>query len=63
MCGVSVRITRLRYAFRLYPNAVQQTTLARAFGCARVLFNGHGRPRRHLTAQRRERTRPGPLHP
>ncbi|MER5182598.1 helix-turn-helix domain-containing protein [Streptomyces sp. NPDC002896] len=30
---------RLRYAFRLYPNAVQQTTLARGFGCARVVFN------------------------
>ncbi|WP_405637392.1 transposase [Streptomyces sp. NBC_00056] len=30
---------QLRYAFRLYPNAVQQSALARAFGCARVVFN------------------------
>lgn len=30
---------QLRYAFRLYPNAVQQSALARSFGCARVVFN------------------------
>ncbi|MDX3313440.1 RNA-guided endonuclease InsQ/TnpB family protein [Streptomyces sp. NPDC054884] len=30
---------QLRYAYRLYPDTVQQTALARAFGCARVVFN------------------------
>ncbi|MCQ4206582.1 RNA-guided endonuclease InsQ/TnpB family protein [Streptomyces longispororuber] len=30
---------QLRYSFRLYPNAVQQAALAKAFGCARVVFN------------------------
>lgn len=30
---------RLRYNFRLYPTPAQQTALARAFGCARVVFN------------------------
>ncbi len=30
---------QLRYSFRLYPDAVQQSALARAFGCARVVFN------------------------
>ncbi|MEU1188462.1 RNA-guided endonuclease TnpB family protein [Streptomyces sp. NPDC005859] len=30
---------QLRYAFRLYPDAGQQVALARAFGCARVVFN------------------------
>ncbi|MFE3030496.1 RNA-guided endonuclease InsQ/TnpB family protein [Streptomyces canus] len=30
---------QLRYAFRLYPDATQQAALARAFGCARVVFN------------------------
>ncbi|MEU7058338.1 transposase, partial [Streptomyces sp. NPDC046197] len=30
---------RLRYGFRLYPSAGQRTALARAFGCARVVFN------------------------
>nr|WP_226966695.1 helix-turn-helix domain-containing protein [Streptomyces phaeolivaceus] len=29
----------LRYAFRLYPDVGQRTALARAFGCARVVFN------------------------
>ncbi|MEU8110877.1 transposase [Micromonospora sp. NPDC048947] len=29
----------LRYNFRVYPDAVQRTALARAFGCARVVFN------------------------
>ncbi|MFI0466122.1 helix-turn-helix domain-containing protein [Saccharopolyspora sp. 5N102] len=28
---------RLRYSFRLYPTPGQQTALARAFGCARVV--------------------------
>jgi putative transposase len=30
---------QLRYGFRLYPNDPQQSALARAFGCARVVFN------------------------
>jgi len=30
---------QLRYSFRLYPDAAQREALARAFGCARVVFN------------------------
>ncbi|WP_119729104.1 RNA-guided endonuclease InsQ/TnpB family protein [Thermomonospora amylolytica] len=30
---------RLRYKFRLYPTAGQRKALARAFGCARVVYN------------------------
>jgi putative transposase len=30
---------RLRYRYRLYPNPVQRRALARAFGCARVVYN------------------------
>ena len=30
---------QLRYHYRLYPTPVQQQSLARAFGCARVVFN------------------------
>ena len=30
---------QLRYSFRLYPSAGQRAALARAFGCARVVFN------------------------
>ena len=30
---------QLRYSFRLYPTSGQQQSLARAFGCARVVFN------------------------
>jgi putative transposase len=30
---------QLRYSFRLYPSPGQQVALARAFGCARVVFN------------------------
>lgn len=30
---------RLRYAFRMYPNGPQRSALARAFGCARVVYN------------------------
>jgi putative transposase len=30
---------QLRYAFRLYPEPGQRAALARAFGCARVVFN------------------------
>ncbi|TQE24277.1 helix-turn-helix domain-containing protein, partial [Streptomyces ipomoeae] len=28
---------QLRYSFRLYPDTAQQTALAKAFGCARVV--------------------------
>ena len=30
---------QLRYNYRLYPSPGQQRALARAFGCARVVFN------------------------
>ncbi|MFF3355625.1 RNA-guided endonuclease InsQ/TnpB family protein [Streptomyces sp. NPDC002917] len=30
---------QLRYSFRLYPNGPQRSGLARAFGCARVVYN------------------------
>jgi len=30
---------RLRYNYRLYPTPGQRQALARAFGCARVVFN------------------------
>ena len=36
---------QLRYSFRLYPDTGQQTALARAFGCARVVFNDAVRAR------------------
>ncbi|MER5446974.1 RNA-guided endonuclease TnpB family protein [Streptomyces sp. NPDC002764] len=36
---------QLRYAFRLYPDAAQQAALARALGCARVVFNDAVRAR------------------
>ncbi|WAZ27016.1 transposase [Streptomyces cinnabarinus] len=42
---------QLRYAFRLYPDADQQTALARAFGCARVVFNDAVRAREDARAQ------------
>ncbi|WP_218911611.1 RNA-guided endonuclease InsQ/TnpB family protein [Streptosporangium sandarakinum] len=34
-----MRAVRLRCRYRLYPDAVQREALARAFGCARVVFN------------------------
>ncbi|GAB2472472.1 hypothetical protein GCM10027187_46120 [Streptosporangium sandarakinum] len=30
---------RLRYRYRLYPDAAQRQALAKAFGCARVVFD------------------------
>ncbi|NUV63094.1 RNA-guided endonuclease TnpB family protein [Streptomyces sp. CAI-85] len=36
---------QLRYTFRMYPNAVQRAALAKAFGCARVVFNDAVRAR------------------
>ncbi|MFD3475664.1 RNA-guided endonuclease InsQ/TnpB family protein [Streptomyces sp. NPDC058695] len=41
---------QLRYAFRLYPEPGQQGALARAFGCARVVFNDAVRARRDAHA-------------
>lgn len=35
----TVIVMQLRYAFRSYPDAGQRIALARAFGCARVVFN------------------------
>ncbi|WP_327315816.1 RNA-guided endonuclease InsQ/TnpB family protein [Streptomyces sp. NBC_01235] len=36
---------QLRYGFRLYPDTGQRTALAKAFGCARVVFNDAVRAR------------------
>lgn len=44
MCSYDHRM-QLRYAFRLYPEPGQRTALARAFGCARVVFNDAVRAR------------------
>jgi putative transposase len=45
-----VIVVQLRYAFRLYPDAAQQSALARAFGCARVVFNDAVRAREEARA-------------
>ncbi|MET8154822.1 transposase [Sphaerisporangium sp. NPDC005289] len=42
---------RLRYQYRLYPDAAQREALARAFGCARVVFNDGLRVRTDARAQ------------
>lgn len=41
---------QLRYNFRLYPTPGQRAALARAFGCARVVFNDGLRARREAHA-------------
>lgn len=41
---------QLRYRFRLYPTPSQQQSLARAFGCARVVFNDGLRMRQEAYA-------------
>ncbi|WP_240809806.1 transposase [Actinomadura sp. WMMA1423] len=41
---------QLRYNFRLYPTPGQQQSLARAFGCARVVFNDALRARQEAHA-------------
>ncbi|GGO46126.1 transposase [Streptomyces daqingensis] len=41
---------QLRYSFRLYPSAGQRMALARAFGCARVVFNDALRVREEARA-------------
>jgi putative transposase len=52
-CDVSsVIVMRLRYAFRLYPDTGQRCALARAFGCARVVFNDAVRAREDARAAR-----------
>ena len=41
---------QLRYNYRLYPSPGQRQALARAFGCARVVFNDALRARQHAHA-------------
>ena len=41
---------QLRYNFRLYPTAGQRAALAKAFGCARVVFNDGLRARQEAHA-------------
>lgn len=41
---------QLRYSFRLYPQPGQRIALARAFGCARVVFNDAVRAREEARA-------------
>ncbi|MET7391646.1 RNA-guided endonuclease InsQ/TnpB family protein [Streptomyces sp. NPDC005529] len=41
---------QLRYSFRLYPDPGQRAALARAFGCARVVFNDAVRAREDARA-------------
>lgn len=41
---------QLRYSFRVYPSPGQRTALARAFGCARVVFNDALRVREEARA-------------
>ncbi|MFD5142994.1 RNA-guided endonuclease InsQ/TnpB family protein [Streptomyces sp. NPDC058401] len=38
-CGATVISVQLRYNYRIYPDTSQQAALARAFGCARVVWN------------------------
>ncbi|MFJ7250552.1 helix-turn-helix domain-containing protein, partial [Kitasatospora sp. NPDC098652] len=42
---------QLRYSFRLYPNGPQRSALARAFGCARVVYNDALRARESARAE------------
>jgi putative transposase len=44
-------LVQLRYHFRVYPTPGQQIELARAFGCARVVFNDGLRLRRQAREQ------------
>ncbi|MBM0237824.1 helix-turn-helix domain-containing protein, partial [Micromonospora sp. ATA32] len=41
----------LRYTYRVYPDASQREALARAFGCARVVFNDGLRARQEARAE------------
>ncbi|WP_442789748.1 RNA-guided endonuclease InsQ/TnpB family protein [Nocardiopsis sp. EMB25] len=42
---------QLRYSFRVYPDADQRTELAKAFGCARVVYNDALRARETARAE------------
>ena len=42
---------QLRFNYRLYPDAVQRQALARAFGCARLVFNDGLRARQQARAE------------
>jgi putative transposase len=46
-----VIIMKLRYQFRVYPSAPQKTELAKAFGCARVVWNDALRTRQDAYTQ------------
>ncbi|MFF6782774.1 RNA-guided endonuclease TnpB family protein [Streptomyces sp. NPDC012510] len=52
---------QLRYAFRLYPDPGQQRALAKAFGCARVVFNDAVRAREDARKARQPFPRIGEL--
>lgn len=45
-----VAVMQLRYSSHLYPNTVQRAALAKAFGCARVVFNDAVRTREDARA-------------
>ncbi|WP_422769810.1 RNA-guided endonuclease InsQ/TnpB family protein [Plantactinospora sp. WMMC1484] len=47
----TVLLVQLRYQFRVYPTPGQQIELARAFGCARVVFNDGLRLRQQAREQ------------
>lgn len=52
---------QLRYSFRVYPNAPQRTALAKAFGCARVVWNDGLRLRQDAYKQGAERPKAAEL--
>ncbi|MER5472605.1 RNA-guided endonuclease TnpB family protein [Streptomyces sp. NPDC002685] len=52
---------QLRYSFRLYPTAGQRTALARAFGCARVVYNDALRARERARSEGRPFPKTGDL--
>ncbi|MFE7548700.1 RNA-guided endonuclease InsQ/TnpB family protein [Streptomyces gardneri] len=52
---------QLRYSFRVYPNGPQRSALARAFGCARVVYNDALRAREAARAEGEPFPRTGDL--
>ncbi|MFI6910864.1 helix-turn-helix domain-containing protein [Streptosporangium sp. NPDC050284] len=54
-----MRAVQLRYRYRLYPDAAQCQALARAFGCARVVFNDGFRARQEAWRMSATRSCPG----
>ncbi|MET2717019.1 transposase [Streptomyces carpaticus] len=52
---------KLRYSFRVYPDALQRTALAKAFGCARVVWNDGLRLRQDAYKQGTERPKASEL--